>query len=139
MELRNKLFAILAVFCVLLSACAVSANDNVDFSADEAQAIHDDMVLPPDYAHNESQNASGEDLDSEAIHDSMILPPDYAHNESAMANATNSTGHAAGEAVSNTTGNATAAHTMPATGNPIILLLGVGALLGGACVLKRKN
>lgn len=139
MELRNKLFAILAVFCVLLSACAVSADDNGDFSADEAQAIHDGMVLPPDYAHNESQNASGEDLDSEAVHDSMILPPDYAHNEAAMANATNSTGHAAGEAVSNSTGNTTAAHSMPATGNPILLLLGVGAVLGGACVLKRKN
>ncbi len=35
MELKNTIFAILAVFCVVLSACAVSAADDVtgDFNA----------------------------------------------------------------------------------------------------------
>jgi LPXTG-motif cell wall-anchored protein len=37
------------------------------------------------------------------------------------------------------TANATSSHTMLATGNPILILLGVSAVLGGAAVLRRKN
>ena len=114
MELRNTIFAILAVFCVVLSACAVSAADDVagDFNATDGQEIHDDMILPPDYAHSEM-------------------------------NATNATadavGNAAGEnATSANATNATAAHTMHATGNPILALLAVGAVLGGYAVIRRK-
>ena len=84
---------------------------------------------------NSTSDDSG-DLDSEAIHDSMVLPPDYAHSEMDQMNATNATGHAAGENV--THANASAAHTLPATGNPILLLLAVGSVLGGACALRKK-
>ncbi len=139
MDLKNTIFAILAIFCVVFSACAVCAADDVsnnsgDFTIDEAEAIHDGMVLPPDYAHNETQNTT-EDLDAEAIHDNMTLPPDYAHNEQAMMNTTNGT-HAAGE---NITANATTAHALHATGNPILALLAVGAVLGGASLLIRRK
>ena len=34
--------------------------------------------------------------------------------------------------------NATATHTMPATGNPVLALMAVCALLGGYTVLRRK-
>ena len=143
MELKNTIVAILAIFCVVFSACAVCAADDVsgNFTADEAQTVYDEMILPPDYAHDESATgqAAGGDVDGNETHNSMVLPPDYAHDEAAMMNATNATGHAAGENTANATNNATAsAHTMPATGNPILALLAVGAVLGGACVLKRK-
>ena len=144
MELKNTIFAILAVFCVVLSACAVSAADDVtgDFNATDVGDIHDDMILPPDYAHDEAQNqAAGGDVDGEETHNSMILPPDYAHDE---ANATNATtdavGNAAGEnATSGNATNATSSNTMHATGNPILALLAVGAVLGGAAVITRRK
>ena len=147
MELRNTIFAILAVFCVVLSACAVSAADEGtgDFNVTDGQDTHDSMVLPPDYAHDEDQYqaAGGDVVDGEETHNSMILPPDYAHSENATANATNTTsdavGNAAGENVtSGNTTNATASHTMPVTGNPIIALFSVFAVLGGYAVLRRK-
>ena len=65
------------------------------------------------------------------------------HNEAAMMNATNSTAHAAGEPVQNTTNHtasaSTAANKLPATGNPILALFAVSAVLGGASVLRRKR
>ena len=148
MTLKTNILAILAIFCVILSACAVSAADgSADYNIDDGQSVHDDMILPPDYAHSEAaQAAGGDDVDNQSVHDDMILPPDYAHNEEAMANATgnatNATGHAAGEnatvPASNAT-NATAAHSMPATGNPILILLAGCAVIGGALAYKRKN
>ena len=55
-------------------------------------------------------------------------------------NATNTTVPAAGEntTAGNTT-NATQTHTLPATGNPILALLAVGAVLGGAEVYRRRK
>ena len=143
MELRNTIFAILAVFCVVLSACAVSAEDDVtgDFNATDAQDIHDDMILPPDYAHDEDQSqAAGGDVDGEETHNSMVLPPDYAHSEMNVTNATaDAVANAAGEnATSGNATNATSANTMHATGNPILALLAVGAVLGGAAIIRRK-
>jgi len=35
--------------------------------------------------------------------------------------------------------NATAPHTMLATGNPILILLGVTAAIGGYAALRRRN
>ena len=118
MELRNTIFAILAVFCVVLSACAVSAADDGtgDFNVTDGQDTHDSMVLPPDYAHGENATANATNATSDAV------------------------GNAAGENVtSGNTTNATASHTMPATGNPILVLLAVGAVLGGAAVITRRK
>ena len=130
MKLKNKIFAILAIFCLIASACAVSA-------ANETNSTYtDDMYNEYPTEIHETNNATdnSSDLDAEAIHDSMILPPDYAHSEM------NATGHAAGEnsTATNTT-NATQTHTMPATGNPILVLLAVGAIFGGAEVYRRRK
>ena len=57
-------------------------------------------------------------------------------------NATNTTpehvAHAANttHAVNNTTASLS---TLPSTGNPILILMGVMAVLGSAAVLRRKN
>ena len=77
------------------------------------------------------------------------IDPDYAHNEAAgepinatgnsTDNATtNTTGNATAQVAQNQTANATSAHTMLATGNPILLLLGVTAVLGAGAVLRKR-
>jgi hypothetical protein len=153
MELKHKLFAILAIFCVLGSACAVcAAGDGDGISANGTVFIDgsspDGAIIPPDNTHDEARHAAGADpyLDgSQDGHNGTIIPPDYAHNESAMMNATNSTGnstHAAGSDAVNSTGNATNAtahNALPATGNPIIALFVGIAAVGGYAALKRKN
>ena len=146
MKHKNIIFAILAFFCLVVSACAVSAADdgNITTLTDD---MYDGYVREsPDMSDlhklmedNATDNSTDDgDLDSEAIHDSMVLPPDYAHSEMDQmnaTNATNATGHAAGEPGH---ANANPAHKMPATGNPILLLLAVGSVLGGACAIRKK-
>lgn len=150
MELKTTIFAILAIFCLIASACAVCAADDADgiYTDDmyngyptEIKDIPDidDAVQDDATGHAAGENTTDE-IDSEAVHDSMVLPPDYAHsemNQTNATNATNATGHAAGENVTNT--NTTTAHTLPATGNPILALFAVGAVLGGASVLRRRK
>ncbi len=153
MELKTRLFAILAIFCVLCSVCAVSAADDAGvMSADDgiyidgSQDGHDGAIIPPDNTHDEARHAAGMDpyLDgSQDGHNGTIIPPDAAHNEQAMMNQTNST-HAAGSdvaanATGNSTGNATAHSTLPATGNPILAFLAITAVLGGATYITRKK
>ena len=153
MIFNKNILAILAIFCVLLSACAVSATDQADQMADDDGLYlspyedgHNGAIIPPDNTHDEQRHAAGGDyyLDgSQDGHNGTIVPPDANHNEAAMSNATNATGHAAGGDVQNATSyNATASagtQKLPATGNPIIALFAVCAVLGGLCVLRRKN
>lgn len=142
MKHKNAILAILAILCLVVSACAVSAADdgNTTLTDDmydgyvrESPDMPDLHKLMEDNATDNSTSDDSGDLDSEAIHDSMVLPPEYAHSEMDQINAT---GHAAGENV--THANASAAHTLPATGNPILLLLAVGSVLGGACAMRKK-
>ena len=146
---KINILAILAVFCVIISACAVSAAENGNYDADDVygtQDWHEGQIIPPDYAHDEAQQAAGGDLyidGSQDGHNGTIIPPDYAHNEQKMAN---QTVHAAGENVTNTTAtgvsnhtaHASSSHKLHATGNPIIALLAVSAIVGGYSVLRRK-
>ena len=156
MEFKNAIFAILSIFCVVLSACAVSATSDVsnhsgDFSLDDGQDTHDSMILPPDYAHNEVGQAAGGDVYDNGVpsHDDGTDPAadDNFDNgvpfhddgtdpaETAIGNGTD---NAAGENATGNSTNATATHTMPATGNPIVLLLGACALVGGYSVIRKK-
>jgi hypothetical protein len=148
MDLKISILAILAVLCVLLAACAVSATDDVDQSGDYYfdgyQHDHDGDFIPLGSTNDGSQQAAGGDyyLDgSEDGHNGTIIPPDAGHNEQKMLN---QTAQAAGEmpntnSTNVSTHNASTTHTMPATGNPIIALLAVSALLGGYTTLKRKK
>ena len=148
--INKKLFAILAIFCMILSVCAVSANNVNDGNyLDPSEDGHNGAIIPPDNSHNEQVHAAGGDYylnGNEDGHNGTIIPPDYARNEEAMLNAS---GHAAGGVSTvNNTGNTTnthnttntTAHTLPATGNPIIALLVVTAIVGGgAAIVKRKK
>ena len=141
---KINVIVIFAVFCVIISACAVNAIDHGNLSADSicGNYIGHDGLLPSanthhaaggDYYLNERQNG----------HNGTVAPVDAAHDESKMLN---QTGHAAGENVTNTTNsnlsnsniNASLTHKLHATGNPIVILLGVCTLLSGYCII-RKN
>ena len=153
MELKNTIFAILAIFCVVLSACAVSATDDIsdnanDYYLDGSHDGHDGLIIPPDYNHDEAaQHAAGGDRYDNGVpyHDDGTDPTANATGNvtgNVIGNTTgnvtgNVTGHAAGATVTANATNATATH-MPATGNPIVALLAVCALVGGYTVLRRK-
>ena len=153
MELETKIFAILAILCVLCSACSVYAADDASaMSTDDGIFIdgsghdgHDGEIIPPDNTHDEEKHAAGMDpyLDgSQDGHNGTVIPPDASHNEAAM-NQTNST-HAAGSndvtnATGNTTNNTIAHNALPATGNPILALLAIAAVLSGATYITRKK
>ena len=146
MEPKTKIFAILAIFCLLYSACAVCAVEDAGLlSADESIIINGDAIIPPDNSHDEAKHAAGMDPyvnETQDAQNSTVISPDAAHNQQAMVNQTNST-HAAGSGdVVNTTGNATgnvsAKNFLPATGNPVVILLGCLAVIGGVSVFRKK-
>ncbi|WP_407410234.1 hypothetical protein [Methanobrevibacter sp.] len=158
MNITKKLLTLLAIFCVIASAGAVCAADaNADIDGTYLSAV-DDMVGVGDHPDFDDiddaydggwaggqYNGNMEDGHPGAPE----IDPDYAHDEAAgepinaSGNATNNltantTGNATAQAVQNQTANATSAHNMLATGNPILLLLGVTAVLGAGAVLRRK-
>ena len=127
MNVSKKLLALLAVFCIIASAGVACAADNVTDNGWAESQFNETGVgheggpyIDPDYAHHEP--AAGE--------------PTNATNATG-----NSTGHAAGHPINttNTTNNTTATHKMPATGNPVLVLLGASALLGGCAALRRRK
>jgi LPXTG-motif cell wall-anchored protein len=121
MNLSKKLLTLLAIFCVIASAGVVCAADN------------DGGYVGIDYVDDMGDYA-GSQYDDGGWAGSQ-------YNETAENAAANQTAPAAGEptGTTNMTANATSSHTMLATGNPILILLGVSAVLGGAAVLRRKN
>lgn len=128
MNISKKLLALLAIFCIIASAGVVCAADNGTDDGWAGSQYNETCVdheggpyIDPDYAHHEP--AAGE-------------PTNSTGNST---NATgNSTGHAAGELSNNTTNKTANPYKLPATGNPVLVLLGVSAILGGCAALRRK-
>ena len=127
MDVMKKFFVLLAIFCVIGSAATVCAAD-----------VGDDLGAQ---ALNQSDDFDGGWAGSQYQDDGGWAGSQYNETlENATANATNTTNDTANTAapvVANQT-NATAPHTMLATGNPILALFAVSAVLGGYTVLKRK-
>lgn len=159
MDLSKKIFAILAIFCVLASAGAVCATDNFGYADDMGGYLgsdySDNVGYATDdtgYAANDYQDDSGyagsnyQDDTQYAADDSGYAGSQYNETlENATANAageptnaTNTTAQAAGEPVNETNATAGTTHSMLATGNPILILLAVIAVLGGYAAFKRK-
>ena len=142
MEFKSKLFAIMIIFCVIFSVCAVSAADGDDVMG--FNDTHDDIGDDYPYDDVEVDESGMNDLfDGTQRSLNMTDSPnlnDTAQNQTAV-NTTNATAHAAGSNVLNTTNatNATVIHSLPATGNPIIALFVGIAAVGGYAALKRKN
>ena len=112
MDIMKKFLVLLAIFCIIGSAAAVSAADASDDLGNYAGTQYQDGG----YAGSQYQDDGGW---AGSQYDETLE-------------------NAAGAPV-NATANATSSHTMPVTGNPILLLLVVGAVLGGAAVIKRRK
>ncbi|MEE3490814.1 MAG: hypothetical protein VZR10_08095 [Methanobrevibacter sp.] len=144
----KKILAILVIFCVLVSAGAVCAAD--DFGqlgsnyADDSGYVgsnyqdYDDGIADDDsgYAGSNYQDDGG--WAGSQYNETLENATAQAAGEPTNAtNATNITAQAAGEPTNAT--NATGSvHSMLATGNPILILLVVAAVLGGYVVYKRR-
>ena len=136
MNIRNNLLMLLAIFCVVVSAGAVCA---ADYGAGEAQT-----VLEP---------GAGLPLENQTIPEPGAGLPLENQTGPVTGNATgnatvhtvgNVTGNATGNATGNVTGNATnatATHnsTLPTTGNPILALLAVTAIIGSYSLIRRNK
>lgn len=139
MNISKKLLALLAIFCIVASAGVVCAADNGT----------DDGWAGSQYQDNGNWAGSQYNETSVDHEGGPYIDPDYAHHEPAAGEPTNSTGnstnatgnstgHAAGELSNNTTNKTANPYKLPATGNPVLVLLGVSAILGGCAVLRRK-
>ena len=136
----KKFFVLLAIFCVIGSAAAVCAADVSDDFDSQALGQSDDF----DGGWAGSQYEDGGWAGSQYQDDGGWAGSQYNETlENATANATNTTNitndtaDTTAPVVANQT-NATAPHTMLATGNPILALLAVSAVLGGCAIYKRK-
>ena len=127
----KKILAILAIFCVLVSAGAVCAAD--DFGQLGSNYADDSGYVGSNYQDYD---------DGIADDDSGYAGSNYQDDggwAGSQYNETleNATAQAAGEPTNAT--NATGSvHSMLATGNPILILLVVAAVLGGYVVYKRR-
>ena len=141
MDFNKKLLSILAIFCIIASAgivCAADSNgyagsnylDNNGFSGSQYYGNYDGGYAGSNY-YNNSEPGNGLPLENQTN--------PYAGNATHDV-AGNATGNATGEVTNNTAGNATngTSHNMLSTGNPILILLAVIAVIGGATVLRRK-
>ena len=136
MDIMKKFLVLLAIFCVIASAAAVSAED-VGNNDGYAGINYEDMNgvsesqgnLVDEGTGNESAVNQTSDVGlfnvSGSLPTSQNAPAHSPFNES-------------GNATGNVTGNTTAQQTMPATGNPILAFLTVCAVLGGYTVIRRK-
>lgn len=156
MNVSKKLLAVLAVFCVIASAGMVCAADvGSDGNWTVSQGPADDVVgidaganQDLNMAHDESsQNlepGNGLPLENQTGYvpvNAAGEPINQTGNSTAPV-AGNATGNATSNGTANSTGNAPAvnavSHSMPVTGNPILALLAVSAVLGGYAAIRRK-
>ena len=150
MDIMKKLLVLLAIFCIIGSAAAVSAADVYDDLGGYAGSQYQDggyagsQYQDGGYAGSQyDENEQGGYAGSQYQDDGGWAGSQYNETlENATGAPVNATANATATAVSpveNATANATAPHTMLATGNPILVLLAVGAVLGGAAVITRRK
>ena len=144
MDLIKKFFILLAVFCVIGSAAAISAADvSGDNGGWAGSQYQDDAGGWAGSQYNATEQGGWAGSQYNATEHGGWAGSQYnatAENaaNNATHNATNGTVHGAGNSTHNAT-NATSPHTLLATGNPILLLLGVTAAAGGYAALRRRN
>ena len=150
MNLTKKLLTLLAIFCVIASATAVCAADDGGYAGSQyvddgyagSQYPADDGYAGSQYQDDGGWAGSQYNESEEGLTDRPLIDPDYAHMEPAAgAPLDNETANATDAVSDDVASNATesASHAMPATGNPILALLAVGAVLGGASIISRRK
>ncbi len=158
MDLSKKILA-MAIFCVLVSAGAVCTAD--DFGQLGSNYADDDSgYAGSNYEDGGYAGSNYQDYDDGIADDNSgyagsnyqddggwagsqyneTLENATANAAGEPTNATNATNatQAAGEPTNTTNATVGSVHSMLATGNPILILLAVGAVLGGYVVFKRK-
>ena len=139
MDLNKKLLTLLAIFCLIASAGVVCA---ADYDDGYAGINYEDM--------NGVSGSQYDDTNDTVLEPGAGLPLENQTNPMAGNDTNNATGnttgnitgnataHAAGGIAGNTTTNATAHNTMFATGNPILALFAVCAVLCGAAIIRKQ-
>ncbi len=161
MDFTKKFIILIAVFCVICSVAAISAadvNDQVgnyqDIGGYAGSNYYDSNGVSGSQYYQSMEGQVGNQLNDNSNNTiSPLIDPDQSHSEQAAgepingtnqnstSNATsNATGHAnvTSNNTQNTT-NTTSPSNLLATGNPILVLLGVSAIVGGVAALKRRK
>ena len=163
MDISKKLLSLLAIFCVIASAgvvCAADAdidsgNDVMGYAADDsgwAGSQYDDGdqggwagsqynetdqggYAGSQYNEDEQGGWAGSQYDDGEQGGWAGSQYNETLENAAAGEPSNAT---ADSVAQNMTANATSSHTMLSTGNPILALFAVSAVLGGYAVLRRK-
>lgn len=144
---KKVLMALLAVFCVIVSAGAIcaaeDANSEVVSESGDGDAVLADNENVNDDGNNDQDVSGDNDYDGSQGPD-VVPPQDNLNETNNTTNVTaNATGNATGEPTQNVTDNSTgnATHQTGSnyvTGNPILALLAVSAVAGGIAVYRKK-
>ena len=143
MNLNKKLLTLLAIFCVIASAGLVCAADYGGYAGSNYQDMNGVSGSQYDVDDEDAGLEPGAGLPLEnqtgpmPVNTTDNMTGNVTGNETGNATG-NATSNVTGNATGNTTGNFTAPHSLLATGNPIIALLAVSAVLGGAVLIRRK-
>ena len=137
MNISKKLLTLLAIFCVIASAGVVCAADaDIDSGNDVmGYAADDSGWAGSQYNETDQGGWAG----SQYNEDEQGGWAGSQYNETLGNAAAGEPSNATADSVAqNMTANATSSHTMLSTGNPILALFAVSAVLGGYAVLRRK-
>ena len=145
MNLNKKILTLLAIFCIIASAGLAFAADQDGYAGinyEDSNGVSGSQYYVNEANQTTLEPGAGLPLENQTGYvplDANGNPIHNATNINGTGNATsNATAHTTGN-VTHQTNNATAAHTLPATGNPIVALLVVSSLIGGYAVTKRKQ
>ena len=156
MNISKKLLTLLAIFCVIASAGAAFAADAYgDIGYDELSYTDDigEWVgshsddnqtgwAGSQYNENDQGGYAGSqyDVDDQGGYAGSQYneTSEHAAGEPASTTADAPVNETADTAAQNMTANATSSHKMLETGNPILALFAVGAVLGAYAVYKRE-
>ena len=136
MDISKKILCLLAIFCVIASAGAACAAD-ADFDGGNdamGYAAGDGGYAGSQYNEGDQGGWAGSQYNE--TDEGGWAGSQY--NETLENAAVGEPVNATTDAAQNITANATSSHTMLATGNPIIALFAVIAVLGGYAVLRKK-
>ena len=143
MNISKKLLTLLAIFCVIASAGAAFAADAYgDIGYDELSYTDDIGEWVGSHSDDNQTGWAGSQYnenDQGGYAGSQYNETsEHAAGEPASTTADAPVNETADTAAQNMTANATSSHKMLETGNPILALFAVGAVLGAYAVYKRE-
>lgn len=144
MRLSKTFIVLLTIFAVVVSAGMVCAEENVGDVADPGVPYYEEGTTPSDDDLVPTDDAAVPTDDGNSTDEGDIADPGVPYH----ADGTNSTGNITNSTIGNATNatsgnvtnatNATVGHNLLSTGNPILILIAVLAVLGGGMVIRRK-